>query len=303
MKAIVFPGQGAQKVGMGRALAERYPAAKAVFDEADEVLGYGLSTLCFEGPEDELVRTDRAQPAIYVTSVAAVRALEEAGELDRGAFGASAGLSLGEYTACWFSGVFTFADGLRLVQQRGSAMQAACDATPSGMVSLIGADRQSAQAVCDAAADGDVLVVANLNAPGQVVISGGRDACGRAQELAREHGIRRAVPLKVAGAFHSPLMDPAREALAAALADTPLSDASVPVYSNVTAAPVTAHAEVKELLARQVVSPVLWADSMTRLAADGMTDAVEPPPGNVLAGLMKKIVSDVTVTAIAAEDA
>jgi len=302
MKAILFPGQGAQKIGMGRALADRSAAAKAIFDEADAVVGYGLSRLCFEGPDEQLMRTDRAQPAIYVTSVAAVSALEAAGELDRSSFGASAGLSLGEYTACWFSGVFSFADGLRLVQQRGSAMQAACDAVPSGMVSLLGADRDKAQAVCDGAAEGDVLVVANLNAPGQVVISGSRDACARAQEIAKEHGIRRAIPLKVAGAFHSPLMEPARDALATALAATPLSDGRVPVYSNVTAAPTTTAAEVEDLLSKQVVSPVLWADSMTRLAADGMTEAVEPPPGSVLAGLMKKIVGDVGVTAVATEE-
>ncbi|MEE2713555.1 MAG: ACP S-malonyltransferase, partial [Planctomycetota bacterium] len=300
--AILFPGQGAQSVGMGAALCERHPAARAIFDEADDVLGYSLSSICFEGPADELIRTDRAQPAIYVTSVAAVKALEEAGQLDRDGFGASAGLSLGEYTACWFAGVFSFADGLRVVQRRGTAMQEACNLEPSGMVSLIGADRDKAEAVCDAARGDDVLVVANLNSPGQVVLSGSQAACERAQGAAKELGIRRAIPLKVAGAFHSPLMETARASLEAALADADICDARVPVYSNVTAAPTQSSDDIRGLLARQVVNPVLWESSMRQLVSDGMTDAAEPPPGTVLAGLMKKIAPDVSVAALSTEE-
>ena len=302
MRAILFPGQGAQSVGMGAALCERHPAARAVFEEADDVLGYSLSTLCFEGPADQLIRTDRAQPAIYVTSVAAVRALEEAGGLDRDGYGAAAGLSLGEYTACWFADVFSFADGLRVVQRRGTAMQEACDLEPSGMVSLIGADRDKAEAVCDAARGDGVLVVANLNSPGQVVLSGSHGACGRAQEAAKELGIRRAIPLKVSGAFHSPLMATARASLETTLSDADIRDARVPVYSNVTATPTRAGDEIRSLLARQVVSPVLWESSMRQLVADGMSSAAEPPPGTVLAGLMKKIAPDVAVGALDNEE-
>ncbi len=300
MRAILFPGQGAQHVGMGRELCERHEAARDVYEEANEVLGYDLGRLCFEGPDDELVRTDRAQPAIYVTSVAAVRALEASGELDPSSFQATAGLSLGEYTACWFAGVFSFADGLRLVQQRGTAMQAACEAQESAMVSLLGSDRATAERLCDAAREDDVLVVANLNSPGQVVISGSRDACGRARELAREHGVRRAIPLKVAGAFHSPLMEPARQTLEAAITATALGSGRVPVYSNVTGEPVTAAADVGQLLARQVVSPVLWEDSMRRMVSDGLVSAAEPPPGTVLGNMLTKIAPDVESVALAA---
>lgn len=302
MRAILFPGQGAQNVGMGRGLCERYPAARAIFDAADDVLGYGLSALCSDGPDDQLVRTDRAQPAIYVTGVAAICALEEAGILDRTGYGACAGLSLGEYTACWFAGVFSFEDGLRLVQRRGTAMQEACDRQPSGMVSLIGADREKAEAVCDHARGDAVLVVANLNSPGQVVISGSQDACERAQNAAKDLGIRRALPLKVAGAFHSPLMEAARASLQSALADAEIHDANVPVYSNVTADPTTSADTIRDLLARQVVSPVLWEDSMRCMVADGMVGAAESPPGTVLAGLLKKIAPDVTIDALATEE-
>lgn len=297
-QAALFPGQGAQEVGMGRAFHDRYPAARAAFEEADEVLGESLSQLVFEGPPETLTRTDHAQAAIYVTSVAAVRGLEEAGEFDRAEFGAAAGLSLGEYSALWFAGVFSFADGLRLVKRRGVAMQEASDASPSSMVSLMGADRALAEKVCDAARDTGVLVVANLNSPGQVVVSGDVEACGRVPEAAKSLGVRRARPLTVAGAFHSPLMEPAREALEQALADTPLSDPKIPVYANVDAAPVTSADRVRALLARQVVSPVLWEQSMQAMVEDGFDTFVEPPPGTVLAGLMRKIAKDATVRAL-----
>lgn len=283
---------------MGRALAERSDAARSIFTQADDVVGYPLSQLCFEGPQDELVRTDRAQPAIYVTSVAAVCAAEEAGALDRSVFDVTAGLSLGEYTACWFAGVFSFEDGLGLVQRRGTAMQEACDAEPSGMVSLLGADREKAEQVCDSVRGEGVLVVANLNSPGQVVISGSLEACNRACTAAKAMGVKRAIPLQVAGAFHSPLMLPAQQALEGALAETTLSDARIPVVTNVTAEPVTAADEIRGLLSRQVVSPVRWEDSMRRLAADGLTEAVEPPPGTVLQKLMRKIAPDVAISAV-----
>jgi len=301
MNAILFPGQGSQEVGMSRSLCERSSAARDAFARADAVLGYPLSALCFEGPVGELVRTDRAQPAIYVAGVAAVLAAEETGSLDRSGFEFAAGLSLGEYTACWFAGVFSFEDGLRLVQRRGSAMQSACDAAPSGMLSLLGADREKAEQVCDAVRGADVLVVANLNSPGQVVISGDAKACGRARTAAQAMGVKRAIPLKVAGAFHSPLMQTARHALEQALEETTLSDPQVPVVSNVTAEPEVDAARIRELLSQQVVSPVLWESSMRRLQTAGITSATEAPPGRVLAGLLRKIAPDMTVAALEAD--
>lgn len=293
---ILFPGQGSQEVGMGRRLAEAHPPAAGVFQEADRILGYALSTLCFEGPAETLTRTDQAQAAIFTTSVAAVTALETAGRCNRAAVTGAAGLSLGEYTALWFAGALEFEDGLRLVALRGAAMQAASEAAPSGMVSLLGADRETAQKICDEAAGGSVLVVANLNAPGQVVVSGDADACGRVPAAARRHGVRRAVPLKVAGAFHSPFMEPAREQLEEALERVHLRDPGLPVYSNVTAAPVRSADEARRLLVRQVVAPVLWEAAMRRMIEDGFKSFYEPAPGRVLTGLMRKIDPDVTVT-------
>jgi [acyl-carrier-protein] S-malonyltransferase len=275
---------------MGRDFADRFPAAAQVFAEANDVLGYDLRRICFEGPADELTLTTHAQPAIFTCSVAAVTVLRDAGAVT-GA-GAAAGLSLGEYTALWFAGVFSFADGLRLVKRRGTAMQAAADSPKSGMVSLLGAGRALAEDVAAKAREGGVLVVANVNAPGQIVLSGDAEACARVPAIAKALGVRRAMPLAVAGAFHSPLMEPARAELERALRETPLSDPRLTVVSNVTAAPVTTAAEVRELLARQVVSPVLWEDSMRALRAMGITRFIEPAPGSVLSGLLKKILPD-----------
>jgi len=283
---------------MGRSAAAALPGTAATFELADDVLGYGLARLCFEGPLETLTRTDRAQTAIFVTSTAVVRGLEAADRLDRATIGAAAGLSLGEYTALWFAGALSFEDGLRLVDLRGRAMQEASEARPSGMVSLIGADRERAEEVCREAGDGDVLVVANLNAPGQVVVSGDVAACERVLADPRRFGVRRAVRLNVAGAFHSPVMEPARERLAAAVEDTPVEDPAIPVYGNVTAAPVTAAAEVRALLARQVVEPVLFEDSVRRMRADGVEGFLEPAPGRVLAGLVRKIDADAPVHAL-----
>jgi [acyl-carrier-protein] S-malonyltransferase len=286
---------------MGREFHDRISEVRELFEEADDVVGYGLTRLCFEGPIEELTRTDRAQPAIYLVAAAAVSGLAATGRLALDEVRAAAGLSLGEYTALWAAGAFSFADGLRLVQRRGTAMQSASEASPSGMVSLVGADRDVAERVCAAARGGGVLVVANLNAPGQVVVSGDLEACGRVPRVARELGVRRALPLKVAGAFHSPLMEPARRALEEALAETRIEAPRVPVYSNVTAEGVRDADSVRRLLALQVVSPVLWEDSIRKMLADGHDDFREPPPGRVLAGLMKKIAPQVTVAALSAE--
>ncbi|HEX7009768.1 MAG TPA: ACP S-malonyltransferase, partial [Phycisphaeraceae bacterium] len=205
---VLCPGQGAQHVGMGRAWFEQRPATAEVFAAADRALGFAISEYCFQGPADQLNRTDIAQPAIYTTSVACYRALAEAGELAPPA--GAAGLSLGEFTALHLAGAFDFLDGLKLVHLRGQAMQEAAQAAPSGMVALVGADEQQAQELCDAARGDGVLVPANFNCPGQIVLSGTRDACERAVELASKMQLR-ATPLAVAGAFHSPLMQPAAD--------------------------------------------------------------------------------------------
>ena len=284
--AMLFPGQGAQTPGMGRDFADRFPAAARVFAEANDALGYDLRKLCFEGPAEELTLTTHAQPGIFACSAAVATVLREQGKLADVV--AAAGLSLGEYTALWFAGAYSFADGLRLVKRRGAAMQAASDRPRSGMVSLVGADRELAQKVADQAREYGVLVVANLNAPGQTVLSGDLEACGRVPAAAKALGVRRAIPLQVAGAFHSPLMAPAQAELERALADVPMKDPEIPVVSNVTAAPVRTAAEARSLLSRQVTSPVRWEESMHALHKLGCNRFLEPAPGAVLCGLAKK---------------
>lgn len=295
---ILCPGQGAQAVTMGQAWAATSPAAKAVFDEADALLGSSigapLSTLCFEGPAETLNRTDISQPAIYTASVACYRAMtEQSGPLP---LAATAGLSLGEYTALHLAGAFSFADGLRLVALRGRAMQDAAEAAPSTMVALIGADEDKANALCDAARGPDVLVAANFNAPGQVVISGSLAACERAEQLAPDHGLR-ATRLQVAGAFHSPLMQPAADRLAAALAQTPIAALTCPVMSNVTGKPHDADADsIRRRLVEQLTSPVRWAANCEHLAkAHAAAEWHELAPGKSLAGMMRRIDKGVKV--------
>ena len=297
---ILCPGQGAQAVGMGKAWEQANAEANAVFDEADEIvgdrLGAPLSQLCFEGPADRLNQTDVSQPAIYVASVASFRGVMMAMGLGIDApLAATAGLSLGEYTALHLAGCFSFADGLELVLLRGAAMQDAAEAVPSGMVALIGADEAQANELCDRARENDVLVPANFNAPGQVVVSGSAAACDRAETVATEMGLR-ATRLAVAGAFHSPIMAPAAERLKAALADTQVSAPRCPVMSNVTGEPHTTTDEIRRLLVEQLTSPVRWADCAARLAADHAEHAFhELAPGKTLAGLMRRIERSVKV--------
>ena len=288
-RVLLFPGQGAQFVGMGQEFHASSEAARRVFERADAALGMELARHCFEGPEQSLAATDICQPAILTCSVAILATLEERGLLDRGQFRATAGLSLGEYTALWFAGVLSFEDALRLVRIRGQGMQRASEAEPSGMCSLLGATEEKARALCDAAADGEVLVLANLLAPGNLVISGHLSALERASARAKEFGIRRVVPLKVAGAFHSPLMQPAVEALESAFTQIEFSPPSLPVYSNVTAQP---HGDVPQLradLSRQVTSSVRWEDTMRAMLATGPSSFLEPGPGSVLTGLLRKV--------------
>jgi len=292
-EAILFPGQGAQHEGMGKDWADAFDVARETWAEADEVLGFPLTEACWSSG-DEVNRTDVAQPAIFVTSVAAVRVLEQRG-LDRFAAPLTAGLSLGEYTALWCAGALEFADGLRLVRLRGEAMQRASEQVESGMASLMGADEAQAEALAAVGAEHGICQVANLNAPGQIILSGEHAALDAAAEAAREHGVRRVRRLVVAGGFHSECMRPAADALAAALADTPVAAPRIPVVSNVTAAPVSGPDEVKDLLARQVCAPVLWERSMRWALAQGHTTFLEPAPGTILAGILRKIDAEAIV--------
>lgn len=295
---ILCPGQGAQAVGMGQAWHEASEAAAKTFAQADDVLGDSLgaplSEICFKGPPDRLNQTDVAQPALYVCAVASFRGLiQRDGERP---IAAAAGLSLGEYTALHLAGAFDFAAGLRLVAQRGRLMQEAAERADSSMVALIGADEDQAQAVCDEAASGEVLVIANLNAPGQIVLSGHSGACRRAVEAAQKMDLR-AKPLAVAGAFHSPLMQGAADAMAKALAGTELGSLDMPVWSNVTAQPHDPENPelLRQRLVQQIVSPVRWTETCHGLAASGTIDVHELAPGGVLRGLMRHINRNVKV--------
>lgn len=286
--AFLFPGQGAQSVGMGRQLAATLPAAAALFDQAREILGYDLAHVCFEGPASELDRTDISQPAIFVTSLAALEKLRAESPDAVASCALSAGLSLGEYTALVFAGVMSFADGLRVVERRGQAMQAAAEATRSGMVSLLLLERPQVEAICDEARQTDVLKIANLLCPGNTVVSGAEAACHRAAALAEARG-GKSVRLPVAGAFHTEVMKPADDRLAEALAGVPMSPPRVPVWSNVDARPHDDPEEIRALLVRQVVQPVLWEDTMRGMLAAGAGRFYEIGPGKVLKGLLKRI--------------
>jgi [acyl-carrier-protein] S-malonyltransferase len=286
--AFLFPGQGAQAAGMGRQLYETLPAARQLFDEASAVLGYDLATVCRDGPAERLNATAVSQPAIFVCSLAALESLKATQPDAVTACTAAAGLSLGEYTALVFAGVFSFADALRVVQKRGEAMQAASDATPSGMVAVLGLDPPAVEELCARARGDDVLQVANLLCPGNVAVSGTKAACDALQSLAEAEGART-VRLAVAGAFHTPIMKPADDRLAEALAGVPMKEARVPVWSNVDARPHTDPEEIWGLLVRQVVQPVLWEETVRQLLAAGFDRFYEIGPGRVLAGLLKRV--------------
>ncbi len=298
---LLCPGQGAQQVGMGKAWAEAFPAAAQTFAAADEALadlpalgGVPLSRVCFEGPIELLSRTDISQPALYTCGVACWQAMLEHSDPPR--LMAAAGLSLGEYTALHLAGAFSFLDGLRLVATRGRLMQEAAEKSLGGMVALIGADEAQATAVCEQAAEGQVLVCANFNAPGQIVISGDRAACDRAVAVAGELGLRAAA-LQVAGAFHSPLMQPAADGLESALTDIDFGPPHCPVWSNVTAGPHDPEnlRDLRKNLVLQLVRPVKWSHCCTDLIAtlppgtEAGWSMHELAPGTVLRGLMKRI--------------
>jgi [acyl-carrier-protein] S-malonyltransferase len=281
--ALLFAGQGAQAVGMGKDLSEKFPAAKAWFDRANTALGYDLAAICFNGPDAELTKTENAQPGIFLVSWVAFQLLKEHAPSLK--FDATAGLSLGEFTALTAAGAMSFEDGLRVVRQRGKFMQEACEATHGGMAAVIGLDEAPTREVCAEAG----IVLANLNCPGQLVISGEADKITKAVELAKARGAKRAIPLPVAGAYHSPLMASAQPKLQAELAQVKLSAPSVPVISNVTAQPHGAPAEISARLVQQVTSSVLWENSMRYLLAQGFTRFIELGPGTALSGFMKRI--------------
>ncbi len=281
--ALMFAGQGAQAVGMGRDLAAQFPAARALFDRANAVLGYDLAGICFNGPESELTKTENAQPGIYLVGWVAFQLLQE--QVPGFRFDAACGLSLGEFTALAAAGALTFEDGLRLVRARGCFMQESCDAARGGMLAVIGLDEGPTRAVCQEAG----IQVANLNCPGQIVVSGPADRLPQAMERLQAAGARKVMPLSVAGAYHSPLMAGAQPKLAAALAAVAIEPTRVPVFSNVTAEPHGGPEEVRARLVEQVTAPVRWEESIRRLLAQGYTRFIELGPGRALNGFLRRI--------------
>lgn len=298
--ALLFPGQGAQHVGMGKDLCEAYPRAREVFQQADELLGFGLSKICFEGPEPELNRTDVSQPAILVHSWAVVEVLKTSDKgrqlLARGQV--AAGLSLGEYSALAAAGALSWPDACKLVRKRGQYMQQACDLKPSTMASIVGLDDEALEKAIAPAREKGVVVLANFNAPGQVAISGDKPAVEAAMVLAKTAGAKLTVPLAVAGAFHSPLMEPAREKLAAEIETTAFASPNMGVVANVDAMEHRDPAIMKANLVRQLTAPVLWAKSMQKLAEQNYDEFIELGPGTVLAGLLKRVAKTATRTSI-----
>lgn len=281
--ALLFAGQGAQAVGMGKDLAAAFPFAQAWFDRANAALGYDLASVCFNGPDAELTKTENAQPGIFLVSWVAFQLLKE--RVPALKFEATAGLSLGEFTALTAAGALSFEDGLRVVRQRGRFMHEACEVTQGGMAAVIGLDEAPTRELCAEAG----VVLANLNCPGQLVISGEAEKIAKAIELARPKGARKAVPLPVAGAYHSPLMASAQPKLQSELARTKISTPGVPVISNVTAQPHGRPDQISARLVEQVTSAVRWEESIRCLLAQGFTRFIELGPGTALSGFMKRI--------------
>jgi [acyl-carrier-protein] S-malonyltransferase len=282
MKAYVFPGQGAQFVGMGKDLYDNSPEAKELFEKANEILGFRITDLMFEGTPEDLKQTKVTQPAIFLHSVIMAKTLGDKFKPDM-----AAGHSLGEFSALVAAGAMSFEDGLKLVSQRAQAMQKACEIEPSTMAAIVGLEDEVVEEACNSV--DDVVVAANYNCPGQLVISGSIEGVNKACEILKEKGAKRALILPVGGAFHSPLMEPAREELAAAIEATDIKEPVCPVYQNVDALPHTDPAEIKKNLVSQLTAPVRWTQSVQNMIKDGATSFTELGPGKVLQGLVKKV--------------
>lgn len=282
MKAYVFPGQGAQFIGMGKDLYDASPVAKELFEKANKILGFNITEIMFNGTDEELKETKVTQPAVFLHSTILAKVLGDKFQPNM-----VAGHSLGEFSALVASGVLSFEDGLKLVYQRAMAMQEACETEPSTMAAILGMEDEAVEQICESI--DEVVVAANYNCPGQLVISGSEKGIDLAIEKATEAGAKRALKLAVGGAFHSPLMEPAREKLAAAIENTSFSVGICPIYQNVTAAAVTDVNEIKKNLIAQLTAPVRWTQTMNQMIADGCEEVIEVGPGKVLQGLFKKV--------------
>ncbi|MDD2411951.1 MAG: ACP S-malonyltransferase [Bacteroidales bacterium] len=291
MKAYVFPGQGAQFVGMGKSIYDSHPEIKAMFEKANEILGFRITDLMFEGTDEDLRQTKVTQPAIFLHSVLLAKSLGDDFKPEM-----TAGHSLGEFSALVAAGALSFEDGLKLVYRRALAMQKACEAEPSTMAAILGLEDSVVEKVLESIPE--VVVAANYNSPGQLVISGSIEGINIACEKLKEAGAKRALPLKVGGAFHSPLMNPAKEELAEAINSTRFNKPICPIYQNVTAKPTSDPEQIKTNLIAQLTSPVKWTQIVQNMAADGLTHCVELGPGSVLQGLVKKIAPQVEVSGI-----
>lgn len=288
--AFLFPGQGAQAIGMGKQAFDEHDAVKELFAKASDILGYSIQDVCFEGPKEKLDSTVISQPALFVTSMAALEVLKATNPEAIEACTGAAGLSLGEYSALAFAGVIGFEDGLRLVQKRGQAMQDAADACPSGMVTVLGLEPEQVAAVCEEArVEGEVLQPANFLGATTIVTSGQNASCERVAPVAEKAGAMKVIPQAVAGAFHTPVMEPATESLNAAVAATQFSDSNVPVYCNVDASSHTSAEDFGPLLVKQVCAPVRWHDTMTTMLSDGYDEFYEVGTGRVLRSLLKRV--------------